>query len=68
MMDRTLSEETVLSLVSKTAILGQTLHRRKHQAPVDQGLIDGLDSSQGAKLPRQSSKKRPVLGLSGQKN
>ena len=39
---------------------GQTLHRWKHQALVDVGLIDGVDSAEGAEL-RAANKRIKAL-------
>ncbi len=45
-----LGGETVLALVGETGVPEQTLHRWKHQAPVDAGLVDGVGSSEHAEL------------------
>ena len=45
MVDRMLAGETDLALVAETGLPEQTLHRWKHQALVDEGLVDGVDSS-----------------------
>lgn len=47
-IDRMLGGETVLALVGETGLPEQTLHRWKHQALIDAGLIDGVDSSEHA--------------------
>jgi len=49
-IDRMLGGETVLALVGETGLPEQTLHRWKHQALIDAGLIDGVDSSEHAQL------------------
>jgi hypothetical protein len=50
MVDRMLGSETVLALVGETGLPEQTLHRWKHHAFVDAGLVDGVDSSAHAEL------------------
>ncbi len=45
-----LGGEAVLALVGETGLLEQPLHRWKHQALIDAGLIDGVDSSEHAQL------------------
>jgi transposase-like protein len=50
MIDRMLGGETVLALVGETGLPEQTLHRWKHQALVDAGLVGGSDSSEHAQL------------------
>lgn len=49
-IDRMVGGETVLALVGETGLPEQTLHRWKHQALIDAGLIDGVDSSEHAQL------------------
>ncbi len=41
---------SVLSLARETSVPEQTLHRWKHQALIDAGLVDGVDSSEHAQL------------------
>ena len=60
MVDRMLAGESVLSLVQETSVPEQTLHRWKHQALVDVGLIDGVDSAEGAEL-REANKRIKAL-------
>jgi putative transposase len=40
----------VLTICSDTGVPEQTLHRWKHQALIDAGLVDGIDSTQSAAL------------------
>jgi transposase-like protein len=56
MVNRMLAGESVLSLVRETSVPEQTLHRWKHQALVDQGMVDGVDSTESAQL--QAANKR----------
>ena len=42
--------ESVLSLVQRTSVPERTLHRWKHQAFVDVGLIDGVASAESAQF------------------
>ena len=50
MVDRMLGGEPVLALVLETRVPEQTLHRWKHQALIDAGLLEGVDSTQSADL------------------
>ena len=50
MVNRTLAGESVLSLVQETSVPEQTLHRWSHQALIDVGLIDGVDSVESDRL------------------
>ena len=45
-----LAGENVLSLVRETSVPEQTLHRWKHQALVDHGMVDGVDSAESDRL------------------
>ncbi len=45
-----LTGEPVLTICSDTGAPEQALHRWKHQALIDAGLLDGLDSTQSAAL------------------
>jgi len=45
-----LGGEAVLALVLETRVPEQTLHRWKHQALIDAGLVEGVDSTQNAEL------------------
>jgi len=56
MVDRMLAGETVLALVRESSVPEQTLHRWKHQTLVDEGLVDGVDSS--AHAERRAARKR----------
>jgi len=56
MIDRMLGGEAVLALVLETRVPEQTLHRWKHQALIDAGLVEGVDSTQNADL--RAAKKR----------
>ena len=56
MIDRMLGGEAVLALVLETRVPEQTLHRWKHQALIDAGLVEGVDSTQNADL--SAAKKR----------
>ena len=56
MVDRMLGGEAVLALVLETRVPEQTLHRWKHQALIDAGLVEGVDSTQNAEL--RAAKKR----------
>jgi len=55
MIDRMLGGGTVLALVAETGVPEQTLHRWEHQALVDAGLVNGVDSS--AHAERRAAKK-----------
>ncbi len=48
MVRRMLDGESVLELVSESGIPMQTLHRWKHQALIDAGLAEGVDSVESA--------------------
>jgi len=50
MVRRTLAGEPVPTVCSDTGIPEQTLHRWKHQALVDVGLSEGIDSTESAAL------------------
>ena len=50
MVNRMVAGESVLSLVEETSVPEQTLHRWKHQALIDAGVKDGLDSQESAEL------------------
>lgn len=50
MVRRMLTGEPVLTICSDTGVPEQTLHRWKHQALIDAGLVDGIDSTQSAAL------------------
>ena len=50
MIDRMLGGEPVLALVLESRVPEQTLHRWKHQALIDAGLVEGVDSTQNADL------------------
>ena len=56
MVNRMLAGESVLSLIQETSVPEQTLHRWKHQALVDQGMVDGVNSTESAQL--QAAKNR----------
>ena len=56
MVNRMLAGESFLSMVHETFMPEQTLHRAKHEAPVDQGLVDGVNSTESAQL--REAKKR----------
>ena len=43
MIDRMLEGEPVLALVLETSVPEQTLHRWKHQALIDAGLLQGVE-------------------------
>ena len=60
MVNRRLAGESVLSLVQETSVPEQTLHRWKHQALIDVGLIDGVDSAEGSEL-RAANKRIKAL-------
>ena len=60
MVNRMLAGESVLSLVQETFVPEQTLHRWKHQALIDVGLIDGVDSAEGSEL-REAKKRIKAL-------
>ncbi len=50
MVQRMLGGEPVLAICAETGIPEQTLHRWKHQALIDAGLIEGVDSNESAAL------------------
>lgn len=50
MIRRMLTGEPVLTICSDTGAPEQTLHRWKHQALIDAGLVDGIYSTQNAAL------------------
>jgi hypothetical protein len=50
MIDRMRGGERVLTLVAENRVREQTLHRWKHQALVDAGLMEGVDSAQNAEF------------------
>ena len=50
MVNRILAGESVLSLVRETSVPEQTLHRWKHQALVDQGMVNSVNSTESADL------------------
>jgi hypothetical protein len=50
MIDRMLGGEAVLALLLETRVPKQTLHRRKHQALIDAGRVEGVDSTQNGEL------------------
>jgi transposase-like protein len=60
MVNRMLGGESVLSLAQETSVPEQTLHRWKHQALVNQGLRDGVGSSDSAQL-RAANKRIKAL-------
>ena len=60
MISRMLSGEPVLALVAETRVPEQTLHRWKHQALIDAGLVEGVGSAQSAEL-RAAKKRIKVL-------
>lgn len=60
MVNRMLAGESVLALVQETSVPEQTLHRWKHQALIDVGLIDGVDSAESAQL-RAANKRIKTL-------
>ena len=60
MVIRMLAGESVLSPVWETSVPEQTLHRWKHQALIDVGLIDGVDSAESAQL-RAANKRSKAL-------
>ena len=60
MVNGMLAGESVLSLVQETSVPEQTLHRWKHQALIDVGLTDGVDSAEGAEL-RAANKRIKAL-------
>lgn len=49
-----LAGDNNLSLVEETSLPQQTFHRWKHQALVDQGLVDGANSAESAQLLAES--------------
>jgi len=50
MVGRMLGGESVSQLVSESGVPMQTLHRWKHQALIDEGLAEGIDSTESAAL------------------
>ena len=50
MVRRMLTGEPVLTICLDTGVPEQTLHRWKHQAFIDAGLVDGIDSTESAAL------------------
>jgi transposase-like protein len=50
LVQRMLGGEPVLAVRDDTGVPEQTLHRCKHQAFIDAGLVDGIDSTQSAAL------------------
>ncbi len=50
MVRRMLTGEPVLTICSDTGVPEQTLHRWKHQAFIDAGLAEGIDSTESAAL------------------
>ena len=56
MIDRMLGGEAVVALVLETSVPEQTLYRWKHQALIDAGLVESVDSTQNAEL--RAAKKR----------
>jgi hypothetical protein len=50
MANRILAWESILSLAHETSVSEQTPHRWKHQALINVGLIDGVDSDECAQL------------------
>ncbi len=60
MVRRMLDGESVLELVSESGIPMQTLHRWKHQALIDAGLAEGVDSVESAAL-RAANKRIKAL-------
>jgi len=61
MVDRMLGGEAVVALVLETRVPEQTLHRWKHQALIDAGRFEGVDSTQDAEL-RAAEKRITALG------
>lgn len=59
-VNRMLAGESVLSLVHETSVPEQTLHRWKHQALVDQGKVDGVNSTESTEL-REAKKRVTAL-------
>ena len=60
LVNRMLAGESALSLVRETSVPEQTLHRWKHQALVDQGLVHGVNSTESAQL-RAANKRIKAL-------
>jgi len=60
MVNRMLAGERVLSLVQETSVLEQTLYRWKHQALIDEGMVDGVNSAESAQL-RAANKRIKAL-------
>ncbi len=50
MVRRMLDGESVLALVAESRVPIQTLHRWKHQAQIDVGRAEGVDSAESAAL------------------
>ena len=50
MVRRVLTGEPMLTICSDTGVPEKTSHRWKHQALIDAGLVDGIDSTHGAAL------------------
>jgi len=50
MVRRMLAGESVSGLVLESGVPMQTLHRWKHQALIDAGLVEGIDSAESAAL------------------
>ncbi len=48
MVHSMLDGESALELVSESGVLMQTLHRWKHQALIDAGLVEGMNSAESA--------------------
>ena len=61
MVNRMLAGESALSLVQETSVPEQTLHRWKRQALVDQGMVDGVNSTESAQL-QEANRSIKVLG------
>lgn len=53
-MNRILAGESVLSLVEETPVPEQALNGWKHQAPIDQGLVDGVNFAVSTQLQAAS--------------
>ncbi len=50
MVHRMLGGEPVLALFAETGVPEQTLHRWKHQAQIDAGLVEGVSFGESASL------------------
>ena len=50
MVGRMLAGKSVSQLVSESGVPMQTLHRWKHQALIDTGLTEGIDSTESSAL------------------